>query len=69
MSQTTILCDASRDGRPCGENAVIHSSQYIYDNMMYRPGTGGRFDPQLKEAHHQVECPKCGKRNQVVLLD
>jgi hypothetical protein len=62
----TIICDALREGAACGESALIHLSRYVYYNFMYGPRTGGRFAPILRETHHDIECPRCGKRTQVV---
>jgi hypothetical protein len=63
----TIVCDGHKpSGLTCGETAVIHSAQYVYNSFMFKPGMGGRMDPNLQETHYDVECPHCGRRTQVV---
>jgi hypothetical protein len=57
------------DGKACGQTAIILSAQYFYDNQMYKPGSGGRFDPQQKETHYAIECPTRGRRLQIVKTD
>ena len=49
-----------------GESALIHGTRYVYDTRT--AGSGVQMDPILKEAHYSIECPKCGKRTQIIKL-
>ena len=63
MQPAMIKCENRRaDGLLCGEAALIHATQYIYTRQAGSIGT----DPDLREAHYTIECPKCGRINQIV---
>lgn len=65
MQPATVTCDNPRaDGAPCGETALILMVHYHY-------GTVGKLNwlsdtKELCEAHYEIDCPRCGKRTQVV---
>jgi hypothetical protein len=63
MPPKTIACNNSRgDGSPCGEPALVHTVHYIYD-MQAR---GGDTLHVLRGASYDVDCPRCGRRVQIV---
>jgi hypothetical protein len=52
---STIVCDARLpNGDVCGETAVVHSSQHIYSNALYRRGTSGSIDQVLVETRYVI---------------
>jgi hypothetical protein len=66
MQPATIICDNHLDsGMPCGETALIHSVQYVYDR-----DTGTQAASHvLRESHYVIDCPRCGRRTQVERFD
>jgi hypothetical protein len=65
MQPATIICDNRRaDGAPCGENALVHMVHYIY---AAEQGAGQEaITHVLSETHYDIECPRCGRRTQIV---
>jgi Zn finger protein HypA/HybF involved in hydrogenase expression len=63
MSRTTLICNV------CGATAKVVSANPRFESKMYGPGAGGRFKQVLQETHYVIECPKCGRRGQVVKAD
>ncbi|MCC6491470.1 MAG: hypothetical protein IT424_00430 [Pirellulales bacterium] len=67
MQSATIICDARRgDGAPCGELALVHSIQYLYAAEPVDESPDSAH--VLREARYTIDCPRCGRRTQVVVF-
>jgi hypothetical protein len=65
MPPKTIPCDNARhDGAPCGETALVHMVHYMYD-MGQQPGSTEPVHV-LRGTTYDIECPRCGRRQQTV---
>ena len=60
MEPTTLICSV------CGATAQVVSTHPRFDSVMYSPGAGGKFQQVLRETRYVIECPKCGRRDQIV---
>jgi hypothetical protein len=60
MQPATITCDshASQSAR-CGETALVRAVSYVYARERESAA------PVLREAHYQIDCPRCGQRTQI----
>jgi hypothetical protein len=68
MQPKTVLCNNVRDdGVVCGENALVHMVHYIYDMQQKR----GAADVThvLRAISYDIECPRCGRWEQLVNCD
>ncbi|HEX6964141.1 MAG TPA: hypothetical protein VF175_19895 [Lacipirellula sp.] len=66
MPPKTIVCENRRgDGSPCGEAALVHMIHYIYDMKNH----GDDTLHVLRGASYDIECPRCGRREQIVRRD
>jgi len=64
MHPATIICDNRvRDSARCGETALVRCISYVYS----READAGSVaaGPVLREAHYQINCPRCGQRKQI----
>jgi phage terminase large subunit GpA-like protein len=68
MQPATIICENRfSDSARCGETALVRGVRYVYART-----TGSDVEsaqPVLREAHFQIECPRCGERQQVERFD
>ena len=49
------------DGRKCEEIAEVVDAEFVYRKEIEE----GCFEQVLDEVHYTMECPKCGRWNQV----
>jgi hypothetical protein len=56
MQQITCT-NALSAGGPCGEQATLLNTQFIYRQEY----TDGQFEQILSEIHYNIECPNCGR--------
>ncbi len=66
MEPTTIICNAVTARGVCGATAKVVSAHPRFDSQMYAPGGGGQFKQVLRETRYVIECPRCGRRDQIV---
>ena len=65
MQPATITCDNPRaDGAPCGATALVNLVHYHYGAVERVNWIGDT--KELREAHYEIDCPRCGQRTQVV---
>jgi hypothetical protein len=65
MQPAMITCNNQRaDGAPCGEPALVRLVHYHYGSVGGPNSLGDA--KELREARYEIECPRCGKRTQVV---
>ena len=69
MEPTTIVCNAVKARGVCGATAKVVSAHPRFDSQMYGPGVGGQFTHVLRETRYVIDCPRCGRRDQIVKAD
>lgn len=65
MQPATIKCDSQGAERPrCGADALVHLVHYVY-GLEQKPGQS-TASHVLRETRYEIQCPRCGRRTQVV---
>jgi hypothetical protein len=65
MQPETVICESrAADAALCGETALVHVVHYVYG---LEPDAGREASKHvLRETRYDIECPRCGRRTQIV---